>query len=69
MLRAKIDDEQTNQGRNAIVVKELPYQVNKAVLLEKIAELDQEKLEKISDLNQSDIQKFSGLNRKDRLQL
>ena len=51
MLRAKIDDEQTNQGRNAIVVKELPYQVNKATLVEKIARLvNDKKILGISDL-------------------
>ena len=51
MLRAKIDDEQTNQGRNAIVVKELPYQVNKATLVEKIAKLvNDKKILGISDL-------------------
>src|SRR3989338_6281356 len=51
MLRAKIDDEQTDQGRNAIVVKELPYQVNKAALVEKIARLvNDKKILGISDL-------------------
>lgn len=39
------------QGRTAIVVTELPYQVNKAVLIEKIAELvKDQKLTGISDL-------------------
>jgi len=41
----------SGQSRAAIVVKELPYQVNKAMLLEKIAELvNDKKLEGISDL-------------------
>jgi len=40
-----------NRGRQAIIVTELPYQVNKARLLEKIAELVKERrLEGISDL-------------------
>ncbi len=51
-VRAKADievDERTDRGR--IIVSELPYQVNKAKLIEKIAELIHEKrLEGISDL-------------------
>lgn len=48
--RAAIETDQKT-GRQAIVVSELPYQVNKARLLEKIAELVKEKkLEGISDL-------------------
>jgi len=39
------------QGRTAIIINELPYQVNKAMLIEKIAELvKEEKLKGISDL-------------------
>ena len=51
-IRAKTDietDERTD--RSAIIVHELPYQVNKARLLEKIAQLIREKsIEGISDL-------------------
>jgi len=51
-VRAKADievDERTDRGR--IIVSELPYQVNKAKLIEKIADLIHEKrLEGISDL-------------------
>lgn len=51
-IRAKTDfefDEKT--GKSAIIVTELPYQVNKARLLEKIAQLLREKvLEGITDL-------------------
>lgn len=51
-IRAKTDieyDERT--GKSAIIVTELPYQVNKARLLEKIAQLLREKvLEGITDL-------------------
>ena len=51
-LRARSHvEEDENTGRQTIVVTELPYQVNKARLLEKIAELVKEKkLEGISEL-------------------
>ncbi len=39
VMRAQCAFEETRQGRMAIVVTELPYQVNKAALVEKIAEL------------------------------
>jgi len=49
-LRAQCDFEDDN-GRTSIIVNELPYQVNKAKLMEKIAELAKEgKLEGISGL-------------------
>ncbi len=39
-VRAQVEiEEEERQGRQTIVVRELPYQVNKARLLEKIAEL------------------------------
>jgi DNA gyrase subunit A len=43
LIRAKVDYEELDKGRSAIVVTELPYQVNKAALLEKIARLVEEK--------------------------
>ncbi len=50
-IRARIEMEEMQNGRQRIVVTELPYQVNKARLLEKIAELVKEKkLEGISEL-------------------
>ena len=50
-VRARADIEEMDNGRQRIVVSELPYQVNKARLLEKIAELVKEKkLEGISEL-------------------
>ncbi|WP_126936831.1 DNA gyrase subunit A [Xanthomonas vesicatoria] len=50
-IRAKADVEVADNGREAIVVTETPYQVNKARLIEKIAELVKEKkLEGISEL-------------------
>jgi DNA gyrase subunit A len=50
-LRARCHFEDFDRGRQAIVVTELPYQVNKARLLEKIAELVKEKrIEGITEL-------------------
>ena len=50
-LRAKTHYEEDKSGRQSIIVTELPYQVNKARLLEKIAELVKEKrLEGITGL-------------------
>ena len=50
-LRAKSHYEENKTGRQSIVVTELPYQVNKARLLEKIAELvKQKRLEGITGL-------------------
>ena len=50
-LRARTHFEEDKSGRQSIIVTELPYQVNKARLLEKIAELVKEKrLEGISGL-------------------
>ena len=50
-IRAVCDIEEMSADRERIVVHELPYQVNKAKLLEKIAELVREKrIEGISDL-------------------
>jgi DNA gyrase subunit A len=51
-MRAKTHFEEFDKGaRTAIIVDELPYQVNKRVLLERIAELvNDKKLEGISDL-------------------
>ncbi|MEO5355799.1 MAG: DNA gyrase subunit A [Nitrospirae bacterium YQR-1] len=50
-VRAKANFEQRSRGGESIIVTELPYQVNKARLMEKIAELVREKkIEGISDL-------------------
>jgi DNA gyrase subunit A len=50
-LRAKTHYEEDKSGRQSIIVTELPYQVNKARLLEKIADLVKEKrLEGITGL-------------------
>jgi DNA gyrase subunit A len=42
-LRAKAHAEKMRGGREAIIVTELPYQVNKATLIEKISELSRDK--------------------------
>jgi DNA gyrase subunit A len=50
-MRSRATIEVADNGREAIVVTEIPYQVNKARLIEKIAELVKEKkLEGISEL-------------------
>ena len=51
VMQAQCAFEETRQDRMAIVVSELPYQVNKATLVEKIAELvTGKKIEGIADL-------------------
>ena len=50
-VRAKAEFESGRSGRRSIVVTEIPYMVNKAAMIEKIAELVRSgKLEGISDL-------------------
>ncbi|MGA3602461.1 MULTISPECIES: DNA gyrase subunit A [Lysinibacillus] len=43
IIRAKVEIEQKSNGKETILVHELPYQVNKAKLIEKIAELVRDK--------------------------
>jgi DNA gyrase subunit A len=52
IMRAKADIEDMPKGnRHQIVITEIPYQVNKSVLIEKMAELvHEEKITQISDL-------------------
>ncbi|HEX3496499.1 MAG TPA: DNA gyrase subunit A [Methylocella sp.] len=51
LTRAKVEVEEIRKEREALVVTEIPYQINKATLIEKIAELVREKrVEGISDL-------------------
>ncbi|MFN3314104.1 MAG: DNA gyrase subunit A [Hyphomonas sp.] len=51
IIRSKTEIEQAKNGREAIIVSEIPYQVNKAAMITKIAELVREKkIEGISDL-------------------
>ncbi len=51
VIRAKTEIEELPNGKEVIIVNEIPYQVNKANLVEKIADLVREKrVEGISDL-------------------
>lgn len=50
-LRARVEIEQKSNGREVIIVNEIPYQVNKAKLVERIAELVRDKkIDGITDL-------------------
>nr|WP_319531892.1 DNA gyrase subunit A [uncultured Cohaesibacter sp.] len=51
MMRGKVDVEEIRKDRMALVVTEIPYQVNKATMIEKIAEAVRDKrIEGISDI-------------------
>ncbi len=51
VMRSRVAVEQIRKDREALIVTEIPYQVNKSVMVEKIAELVREKrIEGIADL-------------------
>ena len=51
VMRGKVSIESIRKDREAIIISEVPYQVNKATMVERIAELVREKkIEGISDL-------------------
>ncbi len=51
VMRGKAEIEEIGQGKSAIIITEIPYQVNKSSLVAKIAELAKlKKIEGISDL-------------------
>src|SRR5699024_3476797 len=51
-IRARIEIEENPNGTTTLIVKELPYQVNKAKLIEKIDELVRDKkIDGITELN------------------
>ena len=51
MMRAKVATENMTKEKQAIIVTEIPYQVNKSVLIQRIAELVNEKIvDDISDV-------------------
>lgn len=51
IIRSKAEIEETNKGKTQIVFTEIPYQVNKARVIEKIAELVREKkLDHVADI-------------------
>ena len=50
-IRGEIEEEKLKNGRERLVIKSIPYQVNKSVLNERIAELARDKkIEGISDI-------------------
>lgn len=52
MVRSRTEIETTHSGRESIIVTEIPYQVNKAEMIRKIADLiNEKKLEGISYIN------------------
>ncbi len=50
-IRAKVGVEQ-NGDKQSIIITELPYQVNKALLLQKIAELKEKNKDKLADISE-----------------
>ena len=51
MIRGRVHTEELRREREALIITEIPYQVNKAVMIEKIAELVRDKrIEGISDI-------------------
>ena len=51
VMRGKVEIETIRKEREAIIITEIPYQVNKATMVERIAELVREKkIEGIADL-------------------
>jgi len=57
ILRGVIDLEELRGGKRQLIISELPYQVNKAQLVERIAELVRDKkIQGISDIrDESDL--------------
>jgi DNA gyrase subunit A len=51
LIRGRVSIEEIRKEREALIITEIPYQVNKAVMIEKIAELVRDKrIEGISDI-------------------
>ncbi len=51
VLRSKVDVQEIRKDRNALIVTEVPYQVNKSTMVEKIADLIRDKtIEGIADI-------------------
>ncbi|HVY51496.1 MAG TPA: DNA gyrase subunit A [Devosia sp.] len=51
LIRGRVDVEEMRGGREALIVTEIPYQVNKSQMIEKMAELVRDKrIEGISDI-------------------
>ena len=50
-IRGEIGEESLKNGKSRLVIKSIPYQINKSVLNEKIADLSrQKKIEGVSDI-------------------
>ncbi len=51
LIRGRVETEEMRGGREALIVTEIPYQVNKSLMIEKMAELVRDKrIEGISDI-------------------
>nr|WP_280177629.1 DNA gyrase subunit A [Arsenicitalea aurantiaca] len=51
LMRGRVEVEEVRKEREALIISEIPYQVNKATMIEKIADLVREKrIEGISDI-------------------
>lgn len=51
LMRGRVEVEEVRKDREALIITEIPYQVNKAAMIEKIADLVREKrIEGISDI-------------------
>ena len=50
-LRAKVEIEPAANGKTLLVIREIPYQVNKSAMLEKILRLSEEKKSLLSGIN------------------
>ena len=46
-IRGEIDLEEKKGGRETLIIKSIPYQVNKSILIEKIAQLVRDKKLKV----------------------
>ena len=69
VMRAQVDFEESKSGREQIIVRELPYQVNKSRLMQTIAELvNDRKIEGIADLHDEFGPRGQGAHR-DRAQI
>ena len=50
-IRGEIDEESLKNGKSRLVIKSIPYQINKSILNEKIADLSRDKkIEGVSDI-------------------
>ena len=62
-MRAKAGVQATSRDREQIIVTEIPYQVNKAQLLEQIGELVREKTLRDFDIRDGQINEYELLSK------